>query len=77
MQPALGAKLASSEEPDGSLLPSGAKMRNDPKCILCRRNFKDVISTPNPYLTLRAKVIDDASSKYLVGHEISPILNLK
>jgi hypothetical protein len=41
--------------------------------ILCIRNFKDVLSTPSPYFTLRLKLIEDASAKYFVGQEISPI----
>ncbi len=33
-----------------------------------------VASTPGPYFTLRRKLMGDASSKYLAGQEISPIL---
>src|ERR1700722_18832036 len=32
-----------------------------------------VASTPKPYFTLRRKLIDDASLKYLVGQETSPM----
>ena len=39
----------------------------------CSANFKLVPNTPNPYLTLRAKLIEDASAKYRVGQETSPI----
>jgi len=40
---------------------------------LCARKAAVVFSTPNPYCTLRLKSIEDASSKYRVGQEISPI----
>src|ERR1700678_1452907 len=33
----------------------------------------DVPSTPKPYLTLRRKLIEEASAKYFVGHDTSPI----
>src|SRR6478735_5705142 len=36
-------------------------------------NCNVVPSTPNPYFTLRRKLIDEASSKYFVGQETSPI----
>jgi hypothetical protein len=39
--------------------------------------FIDTPSTPNPYLTLCLKFVDEASAKYLVGQLISPILNPK
>jgi len=32
-----------------------------------------VRNTPNPYVTLRRKLIEEASGKYFVGQEISPI----
>ncbi len=38
--------------------------------------LKVVASTPNPYCTLRLKLIEEASSKYFVGQEISPMLKL-
>ena len=39
----------------------------------CSANCKVVPSTPKPYFTLRRKLIDDASSKYFVGQETSPM----
>src|SRR4051812_11454839 len=40
-----------------------------------KRNFKPVDRQPKPYFTLRRKLIDDASLKYLVGQLTSPIVN--
>lgn len=37
------------------------------------RYFIETPSTPNPYMVLRFKLMEDASSKYLVGQVISPI----
>ncbi len=34
-----------------------------------------VLTTPSPYRTDRQKLMELASGKYLVGHEISPIEN--
>ena len=42
--------------------------------VLCATKLTVVASTPSPYFTLRLKLIEDASSKYFVGQEISPIL---
>ena len=39
----------------------------------CRANCRVVPSTPNPYFTLRRKLMDEASSKYFVGQETSPM----
>ena len=39
----------------------------------CKKWVIDTFSTPKPYFTLRLKLIDDASSKYLVGQVISAI----
>src|SRR6185437_1211601 len=41
------------------------------------RRSSAVPRTPKPYFTLRWKLIDEASSKYFVGHEISPTRNPK
>ena len=41
---------------------------------LWARKLNVVASTPSPYCTLRLKLIDEASSKYFVGQEISPML---
>jgi len=42
--------------------------------ILDKRNVMAVSRHPNPYLTLREKLMDDASSKYLVGQLTSAII---
>jgi hypothetical protein len=41
--------------------------------VFRRANCKVVATTPNPYFTLRRKLIDEASSKYFVGQETSPM----
>jgi hypothetical protein len=43
----------------------------------CRRYFMAVAKTPNPYAVLLEKLMEEASSKYLVGQLISPIRNPK
>src|SRR2546430_17740853 len=52
-------------------------MRKFATPILCSANSNVVASTPRPYLTLRRKLMDEASSKYLVGHDTSPMRNPK
>ncbi len=42
--------------------------------ILCATKRAVVARTPKPYSTLRLKLMEEASSKYLVGQEISPML---
>src|SRR5258708_14184963 len=39
----------------------------------CKAKVMEVPRTPRPYSTLRLKLMDDASSKYFVGQEISPM----
>ena len=41
----------------------------------CKKWVTDTFNTFKPYFTLRLKLIDDASSKYLVGQVISAISN--
>src|ERR1035441_990724 len=43
---------------------------------LCATKPAVVLRTPNPYFTLRLKLMEEASWKYLVGQEISPMLKL-
>jgi hypothetical protein len=43
----------------------------------CKRYFMAVDRTPNPYVMLLEKLMEEASSKYLVGQLISPIRNPK
>lgn len=45
--------------------------------VFWRRNLNEVARTPRPYFTLLVKLMEDASSKYLVGQLISPIRNPK
>jgi hypothetical protein len=61
----------------GSFFPVALKMLKFPAPHFWSLNFTDVARTPNPYLTLLLKLIDEASSKYLVGQLISPILKPK
>ena len=42
--------------------------------IFASRNFNPVQRQPEPYLTLRRKLIEDASGKYFVGQLISAIV---
>src|ERR1017187_10886117 len=42
-------------------------------CSLCATKETVVLSTPSPYSTLRLKLMDEASLKYFVGQEISPM----
>src|SRR5580698_11331496 len=56
-----------------SFLPSLLKRG---RCIRPQRfslNWTEVPSTPKPYFTLRRKLMEEASSKYLVGHDTSPM----
>src|SRR5208282_2931355 len=53
--------------------PRSLKIENFARPHCCKANCIVVASTPNPYFTLRRKLIDEASSKYFVGHETSPI----
>ena len=43
--------------------------------IFAKRYAILVVNTSSPYLHERIKFIDEASGKYFVGQEISPILN--
>src|SRR6266849_1607283 len=56
-----------------SLRPCESKIENCARPLCCRKNFSVVCNTPKPYFTLRLKLIDEASAKYLVGQETSPI----
>jgi len=38
-----------------------------------RKNFTEVTNTPRPYFTLRGKLMEEASGKYRVGQETSPM----
>ena len=49
-------------------------MAEERRFILAIRNKSAVPRQPNPYVTLRRKLIDDASSKYLVGQLTSAIV---
>ena len=40
---------------------------------LQNRYTNETFNTPNPYIALRLKLIDEASSKYLVGQVTSAI----
>jgi len=48
---------------------------NFPTPNFCKKYFVETASTPMPYFALRLKFIEDASSKYLVGHVTSAIEN--
>jgi len=56
-----------------SFLPWGLKRGDDSIPAFWSTYLIEVRSTPQPYVTLREKFIDDASWKYFVGHLISPI----
>src|SRR5581483_690586 len=43
----------------------------------CRANCRLVANTPKPYFTLLRKLMEDASSKYFVGQDTSPMRNPK
>src|ERR1700686_542182 len=49
------------------------RKRNFPSPFFCKRYCSVTPTTPTPYRTARRKPMDDASGKYFVGQEISPI----
>ena len=76
------ARLGASRPPvisawyfSGTFLPAGSKIGACTKPVLWTTKLNVVASTPMPYFTLRLKLMEDASSKYFVGQEISPIPN--
>src|SRR5438093_5932337 len=61
------------ESKEGAPYFFGGKSLHRTKPIFAKRNFSAVFRQPKPYLTLRQKLIDDASEKYRVGQLTSPI----
>jgi hypothetical protein len=53
---------------------SFGKSFDELKFHFAKRNFAAVPRQPNPYFTLRRKLIDEASLKYFVGQLISAIV---
>src|SRR5260370_42513896 len=49
------------------------RKRKFPSPLFCSKYCSVTPTPPNPYFTERRKLIDDASGKYFVGQETSPI----
>src|SRR5216684_2551117 len=74
---ASAASISSVSAASGSFRPCGSKIEKRPSPCCWRENFKVVCKTPRPYFTLRLKLIEDASAKYFVGHDTSPMRKRK
>src|SRR5580700_3989456 len=60
-----------------TLRPPELKRGNRARPHFCIVNCRVVPTTPKPYTTLRQKLMEEDSSRYLVGQETSPMLKPK
>src|SRR4029077_14864402 len=70
---ASAASISCVSAESGSFRPCGSKIEKRPSPCCCRKNFSVVCRTPRPYFMLLLKLMEEASAKYFVGNDTSPM----